>query len=151
VICFISYWLSAGTPISFKPSSDGGFSQGQATLTTTEPLSLARTHHDHPADVPGEVRDPVCGMTIKSATVAQRTEHAGHQYFFCSAKCRERFTADQGRYLTPRHSSDLSTAPSAAGEILWTCPMHPQIVRKEPGSCPICGMTLERLTHGGRG
>jgi P-type Cu+ transporter len=24
--------------------------------------------------------------------------------------------------------------------------MHPQIVRKEPGSCPICGMTLEPMT-----
>jgi Cu+-exporting ATPase len=25
----------------------------------------------------------------------------------------------------------------------WTCPMHPEIVRSEPGSCPICGMALE--------
>lgn len=25
----------------------------------------------------------------------------------------------------------------------WTCPMHPEIVRNEPGSCPICGMALE--------
>jgi P-type Cu+ transporter len=25
----------------------------------------------------------------------------------------------------------------------YTCPMHPQIVRVEPGNCPICGMTLE--------
>ena len=25
----------------------------------------------------------------------------------------------------------------------YTCPMHPQIVRAEPGSCPICGMALE--------
>ena len=25
----------------------------------------------------------------------------------------------------------------------WTCPMHPEIVRAEPGSCPICGMALE--------
>ncbi|MCG6860368.1 MAG: efflux RND transporter periplasmic adaptor subunit [Chromatiaceae bacterium] len=24
----------------------------------------------------------------------------------------------------------------------YVCPMHPQIVRDEPGSCPICGMTL---------
>jgi Cu+-exporting ATPase len=25
----------------------------------------------------------------------------------------------------------------------YVCPMHPQIVRSEPGNCPICGMTLE--------
>jgi len=28
----------------------------------------------------------------------------------------------------------------------YTCPMHPRIVRNEPGNCPICGMTLEPLT-----
>jgi Cu+-exporting ATPase len=32
-------------------------------------------------------------------------------------------------------------APAAQTE--WTCPMHPQIVRSEPGTCPICGMALE--------
>jgi P-type Cu+ transporter len=26
----------------------------------------------------------------------------------------------------------------------WTCPMHPQISLEGPGSCPICGMALER-------
>lgn len=26
---------------------------------------------------------------------------------------------------------------------VYTCPMHPQIRRPEPGSCPICGMALE--------
>ena len=29
---------------------------------------------------------------------------------------------------------------------VYTCPMHPQIVRNEPGSCPICGMALEPRT-----
>jgi membrane fusion protein, copper/silver efflux system len=29
----------------------------------------------------------------------------------------------------------------AEGEV-YTCPMHPQIVKNEPGSCPICGMDL---------
>jgi hypothetical protein len=24
----------------------------------------------------------------------------------------------------------------------WTCPMHPEVVRPEPGKCPICGMKL---------
>jgi Cu+-exporting ATPase len=27
--------------------------------------------------------------------------------------------------------------------IEYTCPMHPEIVRDRPGSCPICGMALE--------
>ncbi len=25
---------------------------------------------------------------------------------------------------------------------IWTCSMHPEIIRDKPGSCPICGMTL---------
>ncbi len=33
-------------------------------------------------------------------------------------------------------------AASTAGD-RWTCPMHPEIVRDEPGHCPICGMALE--------
>ena len=33
--------------------------------------------------------------------------------------------------------------PSAGA---YTCPMHPQIVRDAPGSCPICGMALEPRT-----
>ncbi|MFC6997058.1 efflux RND transporter periplasmic adaptor subunit [Rufibacter roseus] len=29
-----------------------------------------------------------------------------------------------------------------AANVTYTCPMHPQIVQKGPGSCPICGMDL---------
>jgi P-type Cu+ transporter len=28
----------------------------------------------------------------------------------------------------------------------WTCPMHAQIIRDQPGTCPICGMALEPMT-----
>ena len=28
-------------------------------------------------------------------------------------------------------------------QMLYTCPMHPQIRQPGPGHCPICGMTLE--------
>ena len=28
---------------------------------------------------------------------------------------------------------------------LWTCGMHPQVIRKGPGSCPLCGMRLSPL------
>ena len=34
-----------------------------------------------------------------------------------------------------------SAAP--AGDVaVYTCPMHPEIVRDAPGNCPICGMKL---------
>ena len=38
----------------------------------------------------------------------------------------------------------ITAPPSARTE--YVCPMHPQIVRREPGNCPICGMTLEPRT-----
>src|SRR5215204_2782942 len=34
---------------------------------------------------------------------------------------------------------------TVAAATIWTCPMHPQIRRDHPGSCPICGMALEPL------
>jgi Cu+-exporting ATPase len=39
------------------------------------------------------------------------------------------------------------TPPAPAGaRVEYTCPMHPQIVREAPGTCPICGMALEPRT-----
>src|SRR5437762_5446173 len=32
-------------------------------------------------------------------------------------------------------------ATASQGEV-YTCPMHPQIIRDKPGNCPICGMKL---------
>ena len=40
-------------------------------------------------------------------------------------------------------TSAVSAPPISAEKITYTCPMHPEIVRDKPGSCPICGMALE--------
>jgi Cu(I)/Ag(I) efflux system membrane fusion protein len=50
-------------------------------------------------------------------------------------------------YLAHRgaHSQmEMGQAPAAAEETTgkWYCSMHPQIIRDEPGQCPICGMNL---------
>lgn len=42
--------------------------------------------------------------------------------------------------------SKHATPVSVANNIEYTCPMHPEIVQIEPGSCPICGMSLEPKT-----
>ncbi len=38
------------------------------------------------------------------------------------------------------------TVGATAAKVEWTCPMHPEIVRDAPGSCPLCGMALEPRT-----
>lgn len=44
------------------------------------------------------------------------------------------------------HANNTVYAAEDAGDsgdrVLYTCPMHPQIVQDSPGQCPICGMDL---------
>ncbi len=61
------------------------------------------------------------------------------EYRFCSARCREKFAADPAAYLGPRDAAPAAAPPGAT----YTCPMHPEIIRDQPGSCPLCGMALE--------
>jgi P-type Cu+ transporter len=109
------------------------------------------------AESASKARDPVCGM-IPKADTPHRLIHEGREVLFCSAGCKAKFEADPAKYLGPKtqgHSDhaaqhahadkavDPATAPSGSK---WTCPMHPQIVRDGPGSCPICGMALEPMS-----
>ena len=88
----------------------------------------------------------MCGMTVNATRATHRAEHGGNSYFFCSARCRERFMTEPARYLDAADVGAPSARVPKAGEALWTCPMHPQIVREELGNCPICGMALEPMT-----
>src|SRR3546814_3841576 len=56
----------------------------------------------------------------------------------------------EGHGHAPGHGHHKSAPPvdpaSVPAGTQWTCPMHPEIVRDGPGSCPICGMALEPMT-----
>lgn len=119
-------------------------------------------HHEHAVHADRK-RDPVCGMVPKPDT-PHRLMHDGEEVLFCSAGCKTKFTADPATYAKPapdhsscsagqhgahghahQHPSRPPPADAPAGA-KWTCPMHPEIVRDGPGSCPICGMALEPMT-----
>ncbi len=102
----------------------------------------ARTGNDHAArEGPrhgGKATDPVCGMSVDPDTAEHSLVLDGRAHYFCSARCKAKFEADPARYL-----AGAVAPPSAAEGARWTCPMHPEIRRDGPGSCPICGMALE--------
>lgn len=50
-----------------------------------------------------------------------------------------------GQKNTPKDEHQHTT--QIAGETIWTCSMHPQIRKNEPGDCPICGMDLIPLEN----
>ena len=83
--------------------------------------------------------DPVCGMAVNPEECAGSHEYQGTEYFFCGKGCIAKFAASPETYLKPKL---VSAKPGAT----YTCPMHPEIVRNQPGPCPICGMALEPMT-----
>ena len=130
-------------------------------MTTKQPLPLER--------------DLVCGMNLDPATAKHVHEHAGKNYYFCCASCKEKFKADSERYLSQKPTSgsgvvtlDMATAssprelqsilvhspPVISGKAetksdqasLWVCPMCPEVRERKPGACPSCGMALEPET-----
>ena len=111
-----------------------------------------------------KVRDPVCGMAILPDRAHSSIRYQDHQLYFCSASCESKFKAHPDRYLTEdasehshhHHHDHHEVSPDQIkqphnqaekenSEGVWTCPMHPEIRRSGPGSCPVCGMALEPL------
>ena len=101
---------------------------------------MSGKHDDHAhAPAGASAKDPVCGMAVDPHTARHSAMHAGRPYYFCSARCRERFLAAPERYLAPQ---EARAEPVPEGTI-YTGPMHPEIRQVGPGACPICGMALE--------
>lgn len=118
------------------------------------------SHPTEHATAATSVKDPVCGMDVDPAVSTHRSEYDGATFHFCSARCKATFDADPAAYSStgtdgpPAHDSahdhqghpkgEDAAASAGPGEVAeWTCPMHPEIRRPGPGSCPICGMALE--------
>ena len=96
--------------------------------------------------------DPVCGMEVNpKAPKGGQTEHDGAHFYFCSPKCLAKFSADPQPYLLhgPGGAPRAPPAPPPGGEVVWVCPMDPEVREKAPVPCPICGMALEPLVVGG--
>ncbi|WP_140634034.1 copper-transporting P-type ATPase [Methylibium rhizosphaerae] len=50
---------------------------------------------------------------------------------------------DHGHAAHPAAAPQPASRAGEAGQVEYTCPMHPQVRQMGPGHCPICGMALE--------
>ncbi|HEU4768686.1 MAG TPA: XdhC family protein [Pyrinomonadaceae bacterium] len=50
-----------------------------------------RTAEEEPAQVSAEAIDPICGMTVNTATAKYQSEFEGRTIYFCCLRCKETF------------------------------------------------------------
>ncbi|MBP0441497.1 heavy metal translocating P-type ATPase [Tianweitania sediminis] len=87
-----------------------------------------------------EATDPVCEMKVDRATARHFSRPGASGFYFCSADCQRKFDEKPDGFLGARPAVEVAAAGTQ-----YTCPMHPEIIRDKPGSCPICGMALEPM------
>ena len=96
--------------------------------------------HDAAMPVAGKTVDPVCGMQV-AVDSPHWYSFEGSEYRFCCKRCRERFEAEPEKYAHAGKTQEVGVVETPG--TIYICPMHPQIRRPTPGTCPICGMALE--------
>jgi Cu+-exporting ATPase len=107
-------------------------------------MDMPRHEHLHSHGMaklhPGTAIDPICGMTVDTATAKYKRDFGGSTWYFCSKRCLDKFAAEPERYIQAKEEAHpLPAGRAGAG---YTCPMHAEIVSPTPGSCPKCGMAL---------
>ncbi len=52
-----------------------------------------------------------------------------------------------GQTTSPNKTQQYSvdTTRLKTGEAYYQCPMHPEVISDNPGSCPKCGMNLQKV------
>jgi Cu2+-exporting ATPase len=131
----------------FKLNPEAYVSISLSTTATIKPHSCCNTGDAKPSADKSSANkpyvDPVCGMQT-SANPDKSISHLGVTYHFCSQHCITKFKAEPDHYL---HPDKTSKTPQSAikKDVIYTCPMHPEIQQVGPGVCPKCGMTLEPM------
>jgi len=102
-----------------------------------------KDEHHHSNDNKKPFTDPVCGMTTDREGAFILHKYDGRSYYFCSEHCLTKFKAEPDVFIGRKKE----TAPKPQqSELLYTCPMHPEVIQDGPGTCPKCGMALEPQT-----
>ena len=141
-----------------KPVSNGALVQlGGGRVGAAPHSGLVTLGRAGSVPAPATDKDPVCGMSVNPATAKHTLEHGGRTLYFCSPSCQEKFKAEPEKYLQQGAAPSASAVrvppatvgeslPAFSGEMIYTCPMDPEVRQPGPGACPQCGLDLEPET-----
>ncbi len=89
--------------------------------------------------LPGEVFEGRVGFIDRTVNRRRRTVGVRVEFLNEDGRLRPGDYANATIYLPIGQTGEVYDAELAGR---WISPMHPQIIRNEPGPCPICGMDL---------
>ncbi|MGL2986389.1 heavy metal translocating P-type ATPase [Flavobacterium sp. RSSA_27] len=83
-----------------------------------------------------------CGTKKQDNKDVEFLQNSKAGKYYCPMHCEGEKVYDKAGDC-PVCGMDLVKAPDLNDvKTLFTCPMHPEIIKEQPGSCPICGMDL---------
>ncbi|AQS35497.1 RND family efflux transporter, MFP subunit [Shewanella psychrophila] len=136
--------------IAQSPATEHNHTEGHEAITYSCPMHPEITSHE------AGTRCSICNMYLVEEEEEEKgdiehsahnmsesipEDHSGHEHMAQSA-------------ITPADTVFSSAKPASlddGGTIKYVCPMHAHIISDVPGTCPICGMNLEKVEIGGNG
>ncbi|WP_144165231.1 efflux RND transporter periplasmic adaptor subunit [Shewanella algae] len=132
----------------------------EATEALAEPTqAMQKTyvcpmHPEETSHEPG--RCPKCNMFLVEEEEEEPGSHAGHAQTIetqvTKTKATENKADDHSQHAMQQTKPALEIKPAPLDQgknIKYVCPMHSHIISDVPGTCPICGMNLEKVEMGG--
>ncbi|MFV8341709.1 heavy metal translocating P-type ATPase [Flavobacterium sp. XS2P39] len=117
--------------------------QLQEALTAAGNYTIVMDNAVYSNEKAGKLIDKSCCSSNASQDTSIVTLPSNAQgKYYCPMHCEgEKVYDKQGS--CPVCGMNLEKAPELSSvKIMYTCPMHPEVIKDGPGSCPICGMDL---------
>lgn len=82
----------------------------------------------------GLAQDPVCGMQVRTEDAPAHARHGGQDFFFCSDRCYDRFTANPEAFARNAAAASHDHGPHELG---------PASADSAATTDPVCGMSVD--------